>query len=215
MIARAPSTCYLRVQREGTVQRHLGLWLLPQTPPLSLRLPCWMWSGVCTGQQASVALWAGFYFTQLGSTVRHESFILLRKVDKLWPLWKEPGSRDEGLFRSQILLMDSWMLHDVERAVSGRCLHFKMWFLGLTKSLSLFKELFPCHTSLLAESKGLGKREILLGHCLVWFSEIGWIWCFLVLCSHYWGAIWLIDFILRAKSRHPSLMVPHKLCVLK
>lgn len=111
------------------------------------------------------------------------------------------------------------MLLDVERAVSGRCLHFKMLFFWLTELLSLFKELFPHHAPLLADAERPERRESLLGLLLVYIQKLVKLGAsfFYALVTEDPGVTWLIDFVLRAKFRlsHCGVRVLHELCVLR
>lgn len=111
------------------------------------------------------------------------------------------------------------MLLDVERAISGRCLHFKMLFFWLTKLLSLFKELFPHHAPLLADTKRPGSRESLPGLLLVYIQKLVKLGAslFYALITKDPGVTWLIDIVPRAKFRlsHHGVRVLHKLHVLR
>lgn len=60
---------------------------------------------------------AQFHFTRLGFSGVPRVIYLVWSVDKLWPLWREPGSRGKWLFRGFLLLMGGWMVHDVESVV--------------------------------------------------------------------------------------------------
>lgn len=109
------------------------------------------------------------------------------------------------------------MLLDAERAISGRCLHFKMLLFRLTKLLSLFKELFPHHAPLSADAERPGRRESLLGFLLVYIQKLVKLGAslFYALITEDPGVTWLIDFVLRTKFRlsHHGVRVLHELCV--